>query len=306
MTGVLTLEQVRIGATLTLPTIAIIGLGAIGSVLAAALTEQGTHTLTLCTRRPLAPFTVHAPGRDIAIDAPNLTDPAHATPHDWVIVATKTYDAASAATWFPTLCGPHTRVAIVQNGVEHRALFTPFLAAEAILPVIIDTPAERRPDGSILQRLEADMKVADTPAGHAFAALFPATLVQPVPDFNTAAWRKLCVNASGIVSALTLQPAGILRQGTWRRIGRDLVEECAAVARAEGAVIERNLAEHILERDAARPPESVNSMLADRLAGRQTEVEARNGVIVRLGEKHGIPTPANRLATALIHFGAPA
>jgi 2-dehydropantoate 2-reductase len=30
------------------------------------------------------------------------------------------------------------------------------------------------------------------------------------------------------------------------------------------------------------------------------ELDARNGVIVRKGEQHGIPTPANRMAVALL------
>ena len=30
------------------------------------------------------------------------------------------------------------------------------------------------------------------------------------------------------------------------------------------------------------------------------EIDARNGVIVRMGRKHGIPTPANSMAVALL------
>jgi 2-dehydropantoate 2-reductase len=41
-------------------------------------------------------------------------------------------------------------------------------------------------------------------------------------------------------------------------------------------------------------------MLADRLAGRPMEIDARNGVIVRLGEKHGIATPLNRMAAGVL------
>jgi 2-dehydropantoate 2-reductase len=41
-------------------------------------------------------------------------------------------------------------------------------------------------------------------------------------------------------------------------------------------------------------------MLADRMAGRTMEIDARNGVIVRKGEKHGIPTPLNRMVVALL------
>jgi 2-dehydropantoate 2-reductase len=31
------------------------------------------------------------------------------------------------------------------------------------------------------------------------------------------------------------------------------------------------------------------------------EIDARNGVIVRKGEKHGIRTPANKMVVALLH-----
>jgi 2-dehydropantoate 2-reductase len=39
----------------------------------------------------------------------------------------------------------------------------------------------------------------------------------------------------------------------------------------------------------------VNSLLGDRKAGRQMEIDARNGVIVRLGHKHGIAAPLNQM-----------
>ena len=48
------------------------------------------------------------------------------------------------------------------------------------------------------------------------------------------------------------------------------------------------------------PRDAGNSMLADRRAGRPMEIDARNGVIVRLGRKHGIPAPMNALMVALL------
>ena len=41
-------------------------------------------------------------------------------------------------------------------------------------------------------------------------------------------------------------------------------------------------------------------MHADRVAGRPMEYDARNGVIVRLGRKHGIQAPMNALMVALL------
>ena len=73
-----------------------------------------------------------------------------------------------------------------------------------------------------------------------------------------------------------------------------------AVGRAEGAVIDDSHVEVVLQGYRNAPPDSVNSLHADRQAGRVTEIDARNGVIVRLGKKHGIATPCNQMAVALI------
>lgn len=43
-----------------------------------------------------------------------------------------------------------------------------------------------------------------------------------------------------------------------------------------------------------------NSMEADGLAGRPMEIDARNGVIVRLGAKHRIATPVNAMMAGLL------
>ncbi len=280
--------------------VAVVGVGAIGAVLAAGLTLAGGHELTLCTRGKLDGLRVETPSGEVTVAARNVTVIADAEPVDWVLVATKTYDAEGTAAWFTKLCGPETRVAVVQNGVEHRERFAPYVVAERIVPVVIDTPAERRPDGSVLQRTPIVMRVADDAGGRAFARLFPAGDVQLVQDFVTTAWNKLCINATGAVSALTLKPAGVLHDEECGKVAVDLVNECVAVGRAVGAKLGDGLAEEILRGDRARPVESVNSMLADRMAGRQTEIDARNGVIVRMGERHGVPTPVNRMAVALM------
>lgn len=285
-----------------MPTIAIVGVGAIGGVLAGLLQSAATHQITLCTRRPLPSLRVDTPEGSIHVTAQNLTDPTQAHAVDWVLVATKTYDAPGAATWFPHLCGPETRVAIIQNGVEHRETFAPWLPPHAILPVVIDVPAERRPDGSVLQRSAAVLRVPDDPAGQAFAALFAGTpaQVELTGDFLTAAWRKLCLNSAGILSALVLKPTGVMHDEALGLAALDIIAECVAVGRAEGAKLPDGIPKQVLAGYRAGSPDSINSMLADRMAHRPLELDTRNGVIVRLGEKHRIPTPANRTAIALL------
>jgi 2-dehydropantoate 2-reductase len=282
--------------------IAIIGVGAIGGAIAALLEMAGGHEITLCTRRPLQQLTVALPSGAVLVKAHNTTVPETAKPVEWVMIATKTYDAEAAARWLPALCAQGAPIAVLQNGVEHRERFEPYIEQARLLPVVIDCPAVRAADGLVHVRGAASMRVESTPLGREFAALFAGSSVsvELVGDFVTAAWRKLCLNSVGALNALTLKPAGVLRDKSLGRLAIAMVAECIAVGRAEGAQLSDSLGEEILAYYDGQPPDSVNSLLADRVAGNRMETDARNGAVVRKGEKHGIPTPLNRMAVTLL------
>ena len=282
--------------------IAIVGVGAIGGVTAALLQQAGGHELLLCTRRPMSGLSVEAPEGVVKVHATFATDPSEAFEVDWVIVATKAYGVAGAAKWLERLCLNGAPVAVLQNGVEHRERFAPYVAMERILPVMVDCPAERQAPDKIRQRGVMHLKVPDDALGRDFVELFAGTTADAsvVPDFLSVVWRKLCFNSAGVLSALVLQPAGIVRGEAMGEVALQIIRECAAVARAEGAHLEENVADLVLAAQRAAPADSINSMLADRQAGRPVEIDARNGVIVQLGRKHGIATPANAMAVALM------
>jgi 2-dehydropantoate 2-reductase len=282
--------------------IAIVGVGAIGGVTAALLQQAGGHELLLCTRRPMSGLSVEAPEGVVKVHATFATDPSEAFEVDWVIVATKAYDVAGAARWLERLRSKGAPVAVLQNGVEHRERFAPYVAMERVLPVMVDCPAERQAPDRIRQRGVMHLKVPDDALGRDFVGLFAGTTADAsvVPDFLSVVWRKLCFNSAGVLSALVLQPAGIVRGDAMGETALQIIRECAAVARAEGAHLEENVADLVLAAQRAAPADSINSMLADRQAGRPVEIDARNGVIVRLGRKHGIATPANAMAVVLM------
>lgn len=104
----------------------------------------------------------------------------------------------------------------------------------------------------------------------------------------------------GVVSALTLRPAGVVDEPGIAALMEGLVAECVAVGRAEGADLSDDLPGRVVDGYRAGPADAVNSIQADRMAGRRTEIDARNGVIVRLGARHGIATPLNAAAVALL------
>jgi 2-dehydropantoate 2-reductase len=247
-------------------------------------------------------LTVNTPDGVVIVSARNLTDPKQADTVDWVLAATKTYDAPGAGEWLRQLAGAETRVAAVQNGVEHRERLAPFVDAERIVPVVIDCPVERREDGSAVQRGKVTMKVQAGPLGAEFKELFKGSKaeVELTDDFKTAAWRKLCTNAAGAINALTMRPAGVFHDGAVGRLALGMVAEVVAVGRAEGARLDESVGQQVLDMYRGQPKDSVNSLLADKMAGRRMETDARNGVIVRLGQKHGIATPLNWMAVTLL------
>jgi 2-dehydropantoate 2-reductase len=276
--------------------------GAIGGALAAQLDATGRHQLTLCTRRSIEQLVVKTPNGVVTVKARNLTTPAQAEPVDWVIVATKAYDSESAAQWLPALTANAAPVAIAQNGVEHRARFAPWVKQELLLPVVVQVSVDRLPDNTMWQRSRARLTVEDGQLGQQFAALFHGSAcdVAITGDMTTALWHKLCGNSTGTLSVLAMKPFAAFRTEKLAPVALEMARECVAVARAEGAHLDDSAAQSVADRIMRGMGERNNSMLADRLAGRRLEIDARNGVIVRLGEKHGIPTPLNRMAVAVL------
>ncbi|HLX36731.1 MAG TPA: 2-dehydropantoate 2-reductase [Candidatus Binataceae bacterium] len=284
--------------------IAIVGVGAIGSVVGAALLDARRHDVTLCAHRTtFERLIIRNHGKVVTIPARPLLDPKVAHPVEWLLLCTKAHQTASAAEWFRALAPK--KIAVLQNGIEHVELVAPFAAGATILPVIVRCPVEPLAPGDVNQQGPAALTVQNNPIGAEFATLFDASevAVHSTDDFRTEAWLKLCQNAvNGAVCGLTVRTIIVMRDPLVADFARKLALECIAVARAEGAKLDDSLAEKIVAQMANIPDAEHhgNSLYYDRRAGRPLEFEARNGVVVRLARKHGIATPLADAAYALL------
>ena len=282
-----------------------IGLGAIGGVAAGCLIATGRYNVVACVRTPLERLTLDAPDGTVELPLAALTDPAQAKPADWVLLCTKTHATAATAPWLTRLCTPATRVAVLQNGIDHVARVAPLVGGATVLPVIVYYNGERLAADRVRLRHGADQDfvVADDDAGRAFAQLFEGTplRVNLGEDFVTLAWRKLLLNAvASPVTALTLQRQAVLRRPDIQALCLAVLEEAIAVGRAEGAKLAADEAARTLATLFTFSGELGTSMYFDRLANRPLEHEALTGAIVAGGERHGIATPLNRALLALL------
>jgi 2-dehydropantoate 2-reductase len=286
-------------------TVAVVGLGSIGGVAAGGLVAAGRYDVIACVRAPIERLTLDAPDGTMELPLAALTDPARAEPADWVLLCTKTHATASAAPWLKRLCTPATRVAVLQNGIDHVARVAPPADGATVVPVIVYYNGERLAADRVRLRRGADQDfvVADDDAGRAFAQLFDGTplRVHCGGDFITLAWRKLLINAvASPVTALTLQRQAVLRRADIQALCLAVLEEAIAVGRAEGAKLAADEAARTLATLFTFSGELGTSMYFDRLANRPLEHEALTGAIVSAGERHGIATPLNRALLALL------
>jgi 2-dehydropantoate 2-reductase len=285
-----------------MPNIAVIGPGAIGGTVAAWLAQTPDNAVTVCARTPFDELKIDTPQGRLTATPRVLSAPDRADVAEWVLIATKAYDAGGTVPWLQRLAAPETRVAVLQNGVEHVERFASYVPASSLVPVVVDLPAERVAPGHVRQRGDSKLTVPADANGRAFAQLFLNTglAVSTTLDFRSDAWRKLALNCAGAVSALILKPAGIASSEPIGDIMRALVRECIEVGRAEGATLDDALIEAVLDSYRHGPADAINSLHADRLAGRPIEIDARNGAVVRFGHRHNIATPVNQMIVALL------
>ena len=286
-------------------TVAVIGLGSIGGIIAGSLCAAGRHDVIACVRTPVRTLTVERPHDTIETPLRCLTDPAEATVADWVLLSTKAHQTASTAPWLRRLCGAGTRVAVLQNGIGHAARLAPLVGEARVVPAIVYYNGERLGPDRMRFRLAGPHELAmpDDADGRAFTALLDGTTMRLLlaDDFTTLAWRKLLINiVVNPITTLTLQRQAVLRRDDVKALAIALLEEAASVGTADGARLEENEAERILAMLLTYPPEAGTSMYFDRLAGRPFEVEALTGSVVVAGERYGIPTPLNRMALTLL------
>jgi 2-dehydropantoate 2-reductase len=285
--------------------VAVVGLGSIGGVIAGCLRGADRHDVVVCVRRPVRRLILERPEGTIEMPVRALCDSAEAAPVDWVLLCTKTHQTPSAAAWLAKLCGPRTRVAVLQNGIGHERRVAPFAACAAIMPAIVYYNGERIADDRVRLRhvSDCDIAVPDDVDGRAFAKLLSGRplSVLPSPDFETLVWRKLLINAiANPITALTLQRQAVLRREDIQALCLAVLDEAVAVGRAEGARLADNEAAQAMAALLTYPAEAGTSMYFDRLAGRPFEVEALTGAVVAAGERHGIATPLNSALLTLL------
>jgi 2-dehydropantoate 2-reductase len=216
---------------------AVVGAGAVGTTMAAAVQQAGGHELVVCARRPVDGLSLQSSdGWTIDVAAPVVTEPDRLAPVAWVLLAVKAHQTRGTEGWLRRLCGAETTVVVLQNGIEQRESVRGLVPDGAVVLAVVWLNLDRVPGGRVRHIAGHNVLVPDEPRGRAFADLLAGTFVRVLAtaDYRIEAWRKLAINAVTSLEALVGRDSGVFRIDEVRELGRRLAAECVAVARADG------------------------------------------------------------------------
>jgi 2-dehydropantoate 2-reductase len=310
---------------------AILGAGAIGSILGAHLARAGHSVMMLVRERRAAQLRsdgLRVKGlAEIATQVQVLTDASQLRGADTLIVAMKTPGTAEA---LEPLRSADIGVAFsIQNGMWKNDALASVFGAERVLGCLANTSGELLPSGEVLFTRNVNVYVGELAGGlsaraQSIAQTLDASGVRSaaVPDVLAREWTKFVGWAGLMLMSITTRAA------TWRYLTDAdcavvlvrLVREVASIAKAAGVdlVNENTLlplqgiltgsdqaaVEAVLsagEGFRKNAPDHRMSSLQDLEAGRPLEIEETLGYAVRKAAELRVPVP---LLESFYHLAA--
>jgi 2-dehydropantoate 2-reductase len=286
----------------------ILGGGAVGSVIAAALAAKpGLEPLLVGRGEHVTAIRAHGLRVDGLLDVPIRLDACEEIdfPLDdtLLMVTVKAVDLDAALRRLVPWLRPTTALLLLQNGLGIRDLALETLRSSPVPPeqvfigiVAIGStfigPGQVRCFGG---NIRVEPAFAVTPWFDLLHGLKPR--FEASRDIGRDLWTKLLVNA-------VINPLSVILQGHNRLVAEarfdalksPILAEGLAVAAAEGVELQIDAAfvNHFVSSD------NITSMLQDFRRNKPTEIDFINGAIVERGRAHGIAAPVNAFVVTLI------
>ena len=296
---------------------AVLGPGGVGGLLAGALWRAGDE-VTVIAREPTARL-INERGLSVRsvklgefVARPAARASGGGETPDVLIVATKAVGLEEALARVRDIGEPGLVLPLL-NGLDHLAVLRRRFEPRSVIAGAIRVESDRSEPGVIVHSspfLLIDMAARDPSRGAALQALgdeleragFPVRLGYPITDRSEAEvmWSKLVrLNALACTTSAHDKLLGEIRSTPFLRaelVGA--IEEACAVAQAEGASeIRPERAVEELERAHATLG---SSMQRDIAAGREPELDAIPGAVLRAGARHGLSCPTIEALVGMI------
>lgn len=281
--------------------IAIIGAGAVGGYFGVRLHETGADVTLIARGATLDRLREQGVRVTDPQGTRNVAVPVVASLHeldgaDVVLLATKALAGGTSPEGLLSGLPRDAIVAVTQNAVEVPSIVADAIGAENVWPGVVR--------GFFVHTGPASVEYRDGPLSYTFGtwdgshshladgfatALNTAGIDGGVhPDIWVDLWQKaMFATPFGGLGAFMDKPLGTLRTD-YRATLEALIREVDTVARAGGVALPTDAVERIVAFADRMPAASTSSMQRDVVAGRDSELDAQVGAIVRAGAKSGV------------------
>ncbi|QKX06621.1 hypothetical protein HN014_17435 [Aquimarina sp. TRL1] len=284
--------------------VGILGVGAIGTLMASLLYPNKKLSLFLYNRSPKQQLSIFNDKKEKKIPIHVETSLPEKRKLDFLCICLKEHQVKNAHTFLTGLIGVETKVIVIRNGIHHKEALLPYTSERNIIEAVIDCPVQPIADGRYEQLNKPVLIINRTAFSELFISLFsPADIkINCILDIKTIAWKKLCESAAlGAILCLAGESCWIFKDQRLVNLHKKLLQEGVQVAIADGAEIKEPIfIEAIQTKLVNYPPEKGSSMLSDRKRGAPIELGAKNQVISSLGKQYAIETPIHDLVCMLL------
>ena len=297
--------------------IAVMGAGALGCYYGGRLLQAGRDVSFVARGAHLEALKrnglkIESPLGDAHLPEITATsEPAEIGPVDMVFFLVKLYDTEDAAQAMSPLLGPETAVVSFQNGIDSWQRIGSLVGEDrvigglAVIPADIKAPGVVRHngpfaklvfgefDGRTSERCQALVKALDVDGIEALL----------VDNIDVRIWEKLVIlSALSAITTLTRLPIGAIRRDPMSvKLFESAIVETHAVGRAACPALAEDAGERALKLAMGFPDQMRASMLDDLERGKRLELDDLSGAVVRLGERHNVPTPVHRVVQQALH-----
>jgi 2-dehydropantoate 2-reductase len=284
------------------------GAGAVGCYFGGMLARAG-HDVTLIAR----PQHVEAIERDgLHMDTKTFdehvrvkasSDPSAVKGAQLVLFCVKSGDTEAAGGQIKPYVGKETVVLCLQNGCDNDQRLRSVLTQPEVAAAVVYVGTEMLGPGHLKHHGRGELVIDPVRGIPGLAQAFEAAGIPTQVSDNVRGqlWLKLILNcAYNAISAIARKPYGetVPSPGV-KDVMRDVVDECMAVAKAEGVNVPGDV-DAAVRKIVETIPQQYSSTAQDIMRGKPTEIDYLNGHIVRRGQALGVKTPANQVLWAMV------
>jgi 2-dehydropantoate 2-reductase len=300
---------------------AVVGIGAVGSILSAHLLKAGIDVTLVDTlkerlnaikkkglkvRDPrgqiIGDFVVHSEKHLFSVKDIKQSP-------DCIFICTKTYSLMEVARGISENFSPPTKVIVFQNGLDNEEQAAQVFGKENVLRCINNYAGMMTSDTEVDITFfnppnyigAMDRKIVSTARELAEVLTRAGIKTKCTDDVKKPEWDKALLNSclAPVCAVTGLTMKDVMDSAHLREIVENLLDEGIKVAERVGIEFSEDFHESsmsYLSKGGHHKP----SMLTDLEKGSETEIGYFNGKIVEYGEKYGVQVPFHRMITALV------